>query len=264
MSLGPACPHWRWARVVEISNGSYHQVLGLLSREDKKTRTLYDFKREMDTSPEIRFPSYFAAHSIYQTSPALRLAVEGYLLTGASSAEIAEDADCDPEDIDVYHDCFFDVRGRLSKKAWLCYALFQGLPHRGCHLNDQLGLMHRIAVFGGLDFVKAYLAHGLTHEVRENLIEMAKDMMSKMTLELALSGSIRQDQVEVVRIALEKPKGEGAGGGLSPEFETALTSFVEAMSLSVADPTNEHNLSLPARERRAREYEAEVISVEKG
>ncbi len=70
--------------------------------------------------------------------------------------------------------------------------------------------------------------------------------------ETALTGFSRPDQApEFFRISMDmKPAGSGGG-----DFEKQVGAFLDELTLSVADPTDQRNLELPAREERVVDYE---------
>jgi hypothetical protein len=254
--LAPDRVDWRWARIVELSQYSDTEALPRLKKEDEVTRRAFKFKRAFDKGLGDDYPEFNAAHYIYVNKHHTRHILEALLLAGASNSKILEYVWADVEDvIQAYHDLFFCVRAGLNKPAWICSTVFGGLPHQNVHQLDKHGIFLRLAWYGGLTVAEELIRGGtLTEEVRMQLRDVMKDALLRSATETALTLTSRSDQApELLRITLDSSE-EDAGAKIG-EYERAVADFMGDLSITVANPKDERNLSLPAREELDVEYE---------
>ena len=261
--LAPDRPDWRWVRVVELSGYANAQAVARLQSEDRQTRKLYAFKRALDRGASDTYAVYHAAHYLHNSLPEQRFILEGMLLAGADNPRVAQQlalGDQGLEVVQAYHDTFFEVRPYLDKPAWITAAVLEGPSYRA-HQHDRKGLTLRLAWLLGLQvFEELMFRAGRSTEAQSVICELVEGIMHSHVAELAFSAGSRSELPEWVggflgRVEDQRRKG-GAGGD---DYAEAISSFLGGMGLSVADPTDERNLSLPAREPRAVEYrEAEA------
>lgn len=252
----PRRPDWRWARVVDLSPYTDVQAIARLQNDDATTRELFKFKRELDKGFTHNFTELGDAHKFFINWPIMRLQVEGYLLAGADNERIAKHLGCTERTVQYYHDVFFDVRWALESdnEGWLVAAVFGTLPHHGAHIHDTLGLVHRIAWFGGIDLVERYFKRGLQPEViKEYVTKFVKDVLGKHVIETVLAKPSSPEDAEMIRVMYDiNTKDKDA---TETPIDKEVEEFLSTLSLSVADVTSKSNLLLPERELR----DAEIL-----
>lgn len=257
MLIAPSRPDWRWARVAELSQYSDTQALARLSRDDAQTKRAFMFKRAFDRGAGDEYPELLAAHDVFIEDQYRRGILEGFILTGASNEEISEHNWIDPSVVQDYHDIFFDVREGLKRPGWICSAVFNGMPHKGAHAGDQIGMAHRFAWFGGFDLFKRMVTQGLAPaETQEVLKSITRDVLMKTSVESALSYGSRGDIAhEYMRMAFNKDNFENEEKSLDTDYEKAIDAFFSGIGISVADSTDQRNLEAPKQEPREADYE---------
>lgn len=180
-----------------------------------------------------------------------RAILEGLIIGGADDEAIQEEMEIGKDDLATYIATFFDVRGR--RRADVANMVFQGLPHRGYHPQDKLGTMHRLGWFGGFKLIQSVLARGLnSEEVQRFCAEICKDIVRRQMPEMGLTVGVQtQFAPEFLKIANEWDGNKT--GGTTDAAEQYILDAVgvgtqEGATVSVADPTVEANLKLPAAE----------------
>lgn len=254
--LAPDRVDWRWARVVELSQYSDTEALPRLSKDDGVTQSAFRFKRALDKGLGENHPQLYAAHYIYINKSHIRQMIEALILAGASDEKVMEYIWVDdPGVIQAYHDLFFCVRPGLNRFAWICSTVFGGLPHQNTHQLDRHGILLRLAWFGGLEVAEQLLRGGtLSQDVRLRLREVMKDALLRNATETALTLTSRSDQApDLMRLTLDMSDAGDAGSGSG--YEDAVAEFMGGIGLAVANPRDQRNLSLPAREELDAEYE---------
>jgi hypothetical protein len=258
MALAPGRLDHRFAVAVEASEFSQTEAQYRLRSADSVTRRAYQFKcavdAGLDTGP---WPDITAAYELFSNRPSERTFIEGLLLTGAPNPMVANLVGCDPEDVQAFHDLFFDVRARLDKPGWIVAQLFEGALYSNVNSRDKVGQLHRVAWLGGPDVFLAFYSSASDPMTRKAIQEIQAGILTKCSL-LASMNLVGRDEINVdlVRITLEAAKEDVAAAVAGGDEEVAQTmlSFIKSVPLLVADPTVEANLSLPAREKRAHEY----------
>ena len=90
----------------------------------------------------------------------------------------------------------------------------------------------------------------------ESLARIARGMVMISATEQALSGSIAREQVpELLRISMDISQSARGGRSESDDVAARTAEFMKSLGVSVADPTDNRNLELPAREEREADYE---------
>jgi len=253
--LAPDRPDWRWARVAELSQYSNTAALARLQDEDELTRQAYEFRRALDRGMRAKFEAHDAAYEIFMNRRDLRLQVEGMIIAGASNEQVADAAFIpDTEVVEVYHDTFFWVRPGLNKPAWLNSVVFGGLPHMNSHLNDTSGTVLRLARKIGPEAFRDLIDGGLSADTTvTQLRRMTNEVLLAQMAMFSFAAGSGRDMPEWMGKLIEKKEADVSQGG--GEMDKALDSFFSGLAISVADPTDERNLSLPAREARVADYE---------
>jgi hypothetical protein len=253
----PLRPDWRWARAIELGEHSRQDSVGRLVKEDRMTNLLFDFHKKHGQMQGEDFPEIFQAHDYFQYQVKARVVIEGYLMAGATDEEIAESFGCPPGVVKIYHDAFFAVRPYLHKPGWIAAAVFGGFPHKGYNPGDQVGLAHRIGWFGKVDLFDKYLSMGLESETLRKISELTRQLLAAHSPEIALMAGHRPEQAaEMLKLTIgDGSPDTGRTGVGSAENAAAVEKFVSNLPISVANPTEERNLSLPERELRSHEYE---------
>lgn len=240
--LAPNRPDWRWTVVTELLEYTDMQAFPRLKSHDTMTRKLFKYRRAEARNMGFEYPDMQAAVEIYQRRPHERMIVEALALAGADNDKILEYVECSSTDLEAYLAVFFDVRNR--RPGTVCSMLFQGMPHRGTHTHDQLGIMHRLAWFGKLPVVEKVLGQGLLGgEVQLLLRDILNDTLLKNSVETALTMGTRPDvAAELLKITLDNTSPDDTNTDGGGELGKAVRSFMDNISLTVADPTEPHNL----------------------
>jgi len=267
VALAPASPDWRWVRATQLADHGIVAVDSpLLLSEDIYIRQAMAWRR---ANPAIRAqvaPYIDSAVELYTNRPREKMVIEGFILAGATDDQICEYIDIAPFDIAAYASLFFDVRGRkpVTVASWI----FGGFAHNGASIKDRTGMAHRIAWIGGLTVYAKYLTQGLSAtEERKLMKQFTMDATLRAATEFALTATSRPDQaLDIIRIATELVKAdeeEAKAANISAEgsAEAAIADFVSNLSISVADPTDQANLSLPKEEKRVTNYESDLVHV---
>lgn len=255
--LAPDRPDWRWARVAELSQYSDTQAAARLEHEDAQTRSAFRFKRALDRGLAGEYPVTRAAYDCFVNRPQHKWALDGLLLAGATDEQVAVAIFADPSIVKTYHDLFFWVRPGLQHPAWISSTLFGGMPHRSAHAHDHYGLALRLAWLGGVDtFLQVIDRQPATSQMTKLLRELASSTLLKNSVETAFTIGSRGDQAaEIMRFSIENGARDDVAVNVEDDVHKALNTFMSTMSLSVADPSDERNLRLPAREDCAVAYE---------
>jgi len=252
--LGPDRPDWRWARVADLTQYSHTAALARLQREDELTRLVYDFRRALDRGMEEDYPELAAAYDLYMNHKQQRMLVEGLMLAGASNDKLCEYGFFNDKLLNYYHDVFFWVRPGLDKPIWLNAVIFGGMPHINAHHKDVTGTVHRLAWKLGADIFAELLKRGLSSDM--NMIQvrsLAAEVLTTQLAMLSFSAGSGRDLPEWGARVLDFAKDQKPGSD-STDIDSILDTLLGKDGISVADPTIQDNLSLPARELRAHEY----------
>lgn len=228
-------------------------------QDDPILKRGYLFKRAMTKrhGPSIDYPEMMSAYQYYMGTLVTRGMLEGYLLTGAENERIAQSFCCRPEVIAAYHDLFFDVRPRLEAFAWINSAVFGDVAYTGVAKYDRHGMLQRIAWLGGVDLYESLLSpRSKVKDVAEVYREVIERALVQNSLETAIStGNNPEVAYQLLTTTVEKLTPKDDGQSADDEYQEAVTAFVQSVGISVADPTQDANLKLPARELRESEYE---------
>lgn len=256
MALAPARIDWRWAQAAEATEFSETQALHRIQSADQRTRDAYRFKRAVDSGFEPQdWPDIAAAYELFTNRPRERLAIEGMLLAQADDLSAAAMIGCGAEDVSAYHDLFFDVRPQLGHAAWVVGQLFQGGLYAAFSPRDVVAQMHRVAWLGGPEIFQAYYTGKYDDTIRSQMVERIRDLMSKQTLLAAgcVNGGAELN-MELLRVFIDDTNHAVANtisSSTNEQLGGEVLKFLSAMPLTVADPTDKRNLSLPAIEPRA-------------
>lgn len=260
MALAPDRVDWRWVLASDATQYTQGQALHRLQGADPTTTEAYHFKRAADAGRDLsKWPALEAALELRTNRAGERLFIEGMLLAGAESAYTASLVGCAPEDIHAYHDVFFDVKPRLHQPGWVVSKLFQGALYQNLNPRDRIAQMHRIAWLGGVEIFEAYYTGRRVNGIKEQLVDLIRDMMSKQTLlHVGCVGGGDEVKMDLLRIFIDDTNqkiAETVQGSLNDKASgEAIMGFLNSMSMRVVDPTDPANLTLPAREPRAAEY----------
>jgi hypothetical protein len=258
MALAPRRIDHRWDRATEATQLSQSQALYQLRDADPIVRDAYAFKVRADAGLDTsRWPAMQAALELQTQREKERLFVEGLLLTGAPNDTIAQHLGCAPEDVQAFHDLFFDVRPHLKHAGWLVGQLFGGSLYQTINPRDKVGQLHRIAWMGGESVFLSYYTGKRVKADAAVVAELIQDMIRKQSL-LASMCLVGRDEVNIdlVRVFIESTTEDvvNEAAGHDKALADAIFSFTKAIPLTVADPTDERNLKRAARELRAHEY----------
>jgi hypothetical protein len=256
--LAPNRPDWRWVITTELLEYTDMQAIPRLKNEDAMTKRLFKYRRAESRNMGFEYKDMCAATEIYQTRPHERMIIEALVLAGADNEKVLEYVELSDSDLEAYLSTFFDVRNR--RPGTVCSMLFQGMPHRGTHVHDQLGIMHRLAWFGKLPVIEKVLGQGLMGpEVQGTLRTILNDTLLKNSVETAMTIGTRSDiAAEILKITLDSTASDKSEEGSSNEYGQAVRSFMDKAGLTVADPSENHNLLSVTPTKTV---EAEVIHV---
>lgn len=253
--IGPTRVDWRWARVAELANLSTTAACARMAREgdDERIRRLYEFRRALDIGMEDEYPEIQGAHEIYMNWPELRLTMEGMLLGGGEDDQIAQRSMCHPSVVAAYHDMFFWVRPALlgRQSAWLNAVLFGGMSSMHAHTGDVHGIALRLALRLGFDGFVNLLDAGLTTQTtRDQLYDLLSQTLLVQASTMAMTVGGAHDLPDWATRVLDNRSDTGG----TDDTSDAVESFLRGLAISVADPVEADNLSLPAREDRVIAY----------
>lgn len=256
--LAPDRPDWRWARVADLSQYSTTAALARLQDDDALTRRAYEFRRALDRGfVPAEYREIEAAYDIFMNRPDMRMQVEGLLIAGADDETIAYQAFSPSKVIELYHELFFWVRPGLNRSAWLNSAVFGGLPQMNAHMGDLRGTVLRLAMKIGAHAFLEMISAGLsTDTTTQQLKAMVNEVLMTQVAMMSFSASRSHELPEWVgKLMDQKDSGQGAGNS---DMDRAIDAFFDGLGISVADPTEQRNLELDAREERF--GECEVVS----
>ncbi len=251
--LAPNRPDWRWTRAVELAQYSNAQAAARLQSEDQGVRRAYAYKKALDRGTPEDFGPEHAAHYLYTSDPKRRHFTEGMILGRETSDEaISTFAGLySVPTVRAYHDLFFAVRPFLDSPGWIAASVFDGMPYR-THPGDIQGIQHRLAwLLGAPAFVQ--LVRGrVSIDSQAEFNQVIADILRSNVLELSLTVAARHESPDWLRAFTELANKEMESGmGGDSNFDEAAGLFLDAIGISVADPTDQSNLELPAREPRA-------------
>lgn len=260
---GPRRIDWRWAAASDATALSPSEAEYQLGGYDNLTREAYKFKRALDDGLDIqKYDAIAEAYSIFSSRQWLKLGIEGLFLADVADDIIADACDLNVGDVLVYHDLFFDVRSRIKKPIWVAEQLFAGSIYHGVSSYDKVACMHRIAWLGGADIFWSFYTGKRDMALRQNSIDLMKDILIKRSILHSLCVQEGADGVEMLKVVMLETEKD-----LAKIAETtgdsnmkAIGEFINTFSMTVADPTQSANLL--AREPRAADYlkELHVIS----
>jgi hypothetical protein len=265
VALAPDRTDWRWLQAVQATDFTDSQAQYQLRDADDVTRRAYLFKRAADAGLDTsRWPEFEAAHELWANRPTEKLFIEGMLLGKQSVDRIAYDVCCGSQDIQIFHDLFFDVTHRLDRPGWLVARMFQGNLYSPLSSRDRVGIMHRLAWLAGPELFKSYYTGVWDPSIADILKVRIADMTAKQALVSSMCIGGRGDlDIEVLRLffddAKQKVKDTVAQSG-DKGMSDAVMGFLSDLSVKVANPLDPANLHLPAREPRAHEIIAQSLS----
>lgn len=249
--IAPDKPDWRWHLVTPLLEYSPSQAAPHVQRMDSATQRVYRFRRQFRNRLITTLPDFVNAHEVWMNRAYQRSVLEGLLIGGATDEVIQAEMEIGKDDIAAYVSMFFDVRGR--RKADIANMVFKGMPHKGFHAHDTLGVLHRIGWFGGYRLVQVILSQGLNADAEQQFCtNVCKDIMRRQLPEMGMGAGVQaQLAPEFLKLASDWDADKPA---VSPTTELedhiikAVGEGVGKQGVSVADPTVEANLKLPAAE----------------
>lgn len=254
--IAPDRPDWRWVRVAELSQYSTTAATARLRDEDEITRRAYAYRCALDRNFGDKDPAFHRAHQLFMGNKHLRLHVEGLILGGADNDLICDAAFLgDPEVVELYHETFFWVRPALNKPLWINAVVLDGMAQMNTHPGDITGCIYRLAWKLGHQTFYQLLQQGICPET--TLVQLKRMTVEVLTTQLAtlsFSAGVGRELPEWAG-GLLNAKDDMQKAGNTSDFEKSLDAFFEGLSIAVADPTDNRNLTLPAREARVADYE---------
>lgn len=258
--LAPNRTDWRWEQACKATEYSDTQAIHHLG-DVELVRRAYKFKRAIDINLDGgRWPEIASAYELWANRPAEKLFIEGLLLADQDFSGIADEVGADPEDIEAYHDLFFDVKDKLHKPGWLVARLFQGGLYAPISTRDRVGIMHRLAWLAGAAVFRSYYTGARDVTIQQNTRDIMNDILIKQgTISAMCIGGRGELDIEVIRVCVEDTKRRAAeviGGGADTATTNAIMQFLGGLNdhMGVGDHKAVKNLNLPAREPRAADY----------
>ena len=248
-------PAWRWGLVTQHIELTQVQALHAFRNLDHLIRSAWQWHQDHDAGgDESPFTLIAQAYALQLENISLKTLVEGLLLCNRSNGEIADVVEIDPDVIGVYHDLFFDVRGR--SQSWLMAKLLSGHPVPDLDPKDTAGLMRQVALgFGWTVFKILFVSSGLP--TADDILLVAKAIGANVLPQLhrasCAQGANLVQVVQVLTSICQASATAEQASGQSDDMGGVIMKFLTTLPLSVADPTDPANLTLPARELRAHE-----------
>ena len=246
--IAPDKADWRWHKVTPFLEYSHPTAVIKVKDLDVLTQKVYKFRRQYKDRLADSLPDFVNAHEIWLQRPYQRSLLEGFLIGGAPDEVIQVEIEISKDDIAAYVAMFFDIRGR--RRHDVSNMVFQGMPHKGYHTQDRLGVMHRLGWFGGYKLLQAILANGLNADESQVLCaNVCKDILRRQMPEIGLAVGFQSESytenLKMLLVDIDKGKKDETTG----EIEGYLAKrVVGEMSLTIADPTVKANLEQPAAE----------------
>lgn len=183
-------------------------------------------------------PDIDSAHALWATDPYRRALLEGYMLAGATDDDIVSDLDVTTDLVAAYHACFFDVRHR--KRHAVAAMVFGGLPHKNYKSHDVIGIMHRLAWFGGLEAIRSVVGAGGDAQHDQICEQVFYRIIRRQLPEVALSFAYAPEHVLETMRVLREERQAAREAQREREHESAvlqhLRRAVEDLRIEVADP----------------------------
>lgn len=249
--IAPDKPDWRWHLVTPLLEYSPAQAAPHVQRMDAATQRVHRFRRQFRNRLITTLPDFVNAHEIWMNRAYQRSVLEALLIGGASDEVIQSEMEIGKDDIAAYVLMFFDIRGR--RRADVANMVFQGMPHKNFHAHDTRGALHRIGWFGGHRLVQVIISQGLNADAEQQFCaNVCKDIMRRQLPEMSLGAGVQSQMApDYLKLANEwdadKPPVSTADE-IEKHLRKAVEYGVGKPGVSVADPTVEANLKLPAAE----------------
>jgi hypothetical protein len=151
----PYCPPaWRWHRACRlVENGRRPSRI----RDDDRVREAVRFCRALRrcqdeharTRLARKMPALYLAWQMFQETSWQRWELEARFLAREDTPGIARKCDLPPAAIDLYHDLFFAVRGRLHASDWVACRVIGPRASQGLTESDTDVLLKEYGYKGG-------------------------------------------------------------------------------------------------------------------
>lgn len=247
MSIAPDKTDWRWHKVTELLDYSHAKAVTLAKNLDPLTQKVYKFRRQFKDRLLPSLPDFVNAHEVWLQRPYQRAVLEGLILGGAPDDIIVTEMEIGADDIAAYIAMFFDVRGR--RRMDVSNMVFQGMPNKGYHPQDRLGVMHRLGWFGGFKLLQAILSQGLnTNDMQVMCANVCKDIVRRQLPEFGMAAGMQAEFIpDFLKIANDWDSGQSKSSG--SDAEDAIKGLMDGIGgLDIADGSVKANLLLPAAE----------------
>lgn len=251
---------WRWAKVTELLRFTPAVARAFLEDEqDPGLVSAYEFRRMADSgdSRYADYPSTVGAYEIFNAADRDRIIIEGLLLCDpdhVSYADIAQATGIDISAVHAYAELFFDVRPYRDHWGWLFQTFFFNSLYDAASQRDQLHLARRIGlVYGHEVFVQFYRCDAPWGEkIKRTLGERVFEIYYKQAFLSTMVRGVSSDRdlkiIDTVITDINDTLKNGLGDDAVAQ---GVMAFLKAVPFTVADPSLEANLTLPAREPRA-------------
>jgi len=223
-------PDWRWQRAGYVVDNAPNVRL-TRNRDDAQVRKAVTFRQKQEAIVNDRDygllleadEDCFYAWQMSQDDSEFRFEVEARVLTGQTTAEIAEDIDASPELVQWYEDWFFDVRPKLHLPSYITQVVFGRSIQAG--LSDrQYDLLWKIYAYWGGPWALEAIMYRFARPKKPETVEQADSFFrddSSRTLAIKASVAMRtmpvswQTQEPIMNLyfrmqEMERSAGEGS------------------------------------------------------
>ena len=203
------------------------------------------------------------AYHIFMNQKALRGLLEGMLICGLEHFHLSEMADISAYDVsalDIYGDLFFDVAPRLENWGWMFDTLFRTSLYEPISGRDNITKAHRMAWLLGPELFVTFYCNGKyswSGIGRSGLSDRLQEMYYKQAFIQSFctgAGRFNERDLKQIEFVINDIKAEAANALKGDDHADAVMAFMTEFPISVADPSLESNLELPAREIRIDEH----------
>jgi hypothetical protein len=254
---------WRWTLALDSLKPAEEQQHRTPWRSDPVIATARKWKMLLEKGRgHQRYPIIAQAHALANGGSSMRPLVEGMLLCDRDDETIAAFFNVDPAVIRMYHDLFFDVRGRTH--AWRIAHIIGSAPvHDRPPAPDEV-LIHRVAIVGGwAPFRLMYVEPGTLSAA--DIAQVIATITSNLLRQVHTSSYSASDNPTQTLRAFDSYGSQSASptaaGQQDSDLGREVLNFLQSFPVTVADPTDPKNLCLPAREPRGYEYTMKPAAV---
>lgn len=261
VQAAPERVDWRWNIVNQLLRAPQGVARYKLdSMDDPAIRSAYEYRRTADRRMSVAdFKTIPDAYALYIGDVTKRMVIEGLLLCDPEYVPysmIAEAMHIDTSAVHAYASLFFDVRPYLDSWGWIFSQFFRSNLVESLSTRDNLALARQIAVmFGHEIFIQYYKSKlGFDAKAKVAFGDRIHEIYYKQALLTSKQrGHWSERDGKVLDSVIVDLRHELGDKGGDADHSAAMMAFLKAVPFTVADPSLDSNLQLPAREPRAHE-----------